>query len=234
MDIAGAVECTFTERINRFVGIARCGGEEVRIHINNTGRLVDLLFPGAEILCIEIGAPRTPFRVVGTRVGDNRWTLIDTKLQERVFIESVEKGLIPWLRGYGVAKRDLDLGGLKIDLLLRSPGEGGEALAELKSAVYYHPSDRSARYPDTISIRGRRHIEALINAKGYKRYIVFIAAHPEAEIFGPSGVDPLLPGLLKRAIESGVAVKAIKVYIENGSIVLSNPDLPVTLEPPLI
>ncbi len=234
MDIAGAVECIFIERINRFVGTARCGGEEVRIHINNTGKLTDLLFPGAEILCIEIGAPKTPLRVVGTRVGDNRWTLIDTKLQERVFIESVEKELIPWLRGYRVVKRDLDLGGYKIDLLLRSLGEGGEALVELKSAVYYHPSDRSARYPDTISIRGRRHVETLINANGYERYIIFIAAHPEAEIFGPSGVDPVLPSLLKRAMESGVVVKAIKVYIENRSIVLPNPDLPVTLEPPLI
>lgn len=234
MDIAGTVECIFTARINRFVGIARCGGEDVRIHINNTGKLTDLLFPGAGILCIGIEAPKTPLRVVGTRVSNGMWTLIDTRLQERVFIEGVERGLIPWLAGCRVVKRDLDLGGCKIDILLRSLDGYREILVEIKSAVYYHPSDRSARYPDTISTRGRKHIEALISASSYERYVVFIAAHPEAEIFGPSNIDPILPSLLRRAVESGVVVKAIKIYIEDRSIVLSNPDLPVTLEPPLI
>lgn len=232
MDVGDTIECTFVSRENRFVGIARCGGESTRVHINNTGRLADLLFQGAEILCTRIMAPKIPFRVIGTRVSGNRWTLIDTKLQERAFIAGVEKNYIPWLAGYRVVKRDPDLGGLKIDLLLRSLRSGGEALVELKSAVYYNAKDRSARYPDTISIRGRRHIEALINAKGYERYLVFIAGHPDAEIFGPSHIDPMLPGLLKRALDSGVVIKAIKIYIEGESIFISNPDLPVTLEPP--
>jgi sugar fermentation stimulation protein A len=234
LSIAGATECVFIKRENRFVGLARCGGRDTRVHINNTGKLLDLLFPGAEVLCIEIDSPRTPLRVVGTRVEGDRWTLIDTKLQERVFILSVEGGYIPWLAGYRVVRRDLDLGGLKIDFLLRSLHSGREALVELKSAVYYHPSDRSARYPDTISHRGRRHVEALINSSGYERYLVFIAGHPEAEIFGPSSIDPVLPGLLRRALEAGVLIKAMKIYIEGRSVVLSNPDLPTTLEPPLI
>ncbi len=234
MGIAGTTECVFIKRENRFVGLARCGGRDTRVHINNTGRLVDLLFPGAEILCIEIKAPKIPLRVIGTRVSGDRWTLIDTKLQEKVFIASVEGNYIPWLAGYRVVKRDHDLGGLKIDLLLRSVDSGREALVELKSAVYYYPSDRSARYPDTISIRGRRHVEALIRSTGYDRYLIFIAGHPEAEIFGPSGIDPMLPGLLRKALESGVVVKSIKIYIDGRSIVLSNPDLPITLEPPFI
>lgn len=234
MTIANTTECVFIERENRFVGLARCNGRITRIHINNTGRLTDLLTSGAEILCTEIRAPKTPLRVVGTRVRGDVWTLIDTKLQERAFIVSVEGNHIPWLAGYRVVRRDLDLGGVKIDLLLRSPGIDREALVELKSAVYYRSSDRSARYPDTISIRGRRHVEALTNNSQYDRYLVFIAGHPDAELFGPSEVDPLLPMLLRRASEAGVSVKAVKIYIDGGSIVLSNPDLPVTFEAPLI
>jgi len=230
LELGEAVECTFVERLNRFVGLATCSGREERIHINNTGKLPDLLFRGARILCTKIGGGKLSKRVVGTHVEGDRWTLIDTKLQERAFIESIRRGLIGWLEGYRVSRRDFAVGGTRIDFLLEGPR--GPALVELKSAVFYHEQDGSARYPDTISVRGRRHLEILASLRGYERFVVFIAGHPRALIFGPSGVDPLLPGILRRAVELGVRVKALKLYIEGLRVVLSDPDLPVTLEPP--
>jgi len=220
------------ERLNRFVGIAICGGKEERVHINNTGRLQDLLYRGSRIMCTSIRGGKVSKRVVGTHVEGDRWTLIDTKLQERAFVESLSRNLIGWLEGYRVSKRDFEVGGARIDFLLEGPR--GPALVELKSAVFYHEQDGSARYPDTISVRGRRHLEILASLRGYERFVVFIAGHPRALIFGPSGVDPLFPGILRRAVELGVRVKALKLYIEGLWVVLSDPDLPVTLEPPPI
>lgn len=230
IDLGDTVECVFIRRENRFVGRAVCGSLEAMVHINNTGRLIDILYRGSRILCTRIRGRKTSLRVVGSHVDGDMWTLIDTKLQERAFIASIENNLIGWLDGYRVYKRDIEIGGTKIDFLLRRGDR--EALVELKSAVYFHPSDMSARYPDTISLRGRKHIEILSRLEGRDRYLVFIAGHPLARIFGPSGVDPLLPDLLRKASMRGVYIKAIKFYINNNSIVLSDPDLPVTLDPP--
>ncbi|MEM4970172.1 MAG: DNA/RNA nuclease SfsA [Sulfolobales archaeon] len=230
IDLSDTIECVFIRRENRFVGRAVCGSLEAMVHINNTGRLIDILYRGSRILCTRIKGRKTSLRVVGSHVDGDMWTLIDTKLQERAFIASIENNLIEWLKGYRVHKRDIEIGGTKIDFLLRRGDR--EALVELKSAVYFHPSDMSARYPDTISLRGRKHIEILSRLEGRDRYLVFIAGHPLARIFGPSSVDPLLPDLLKKASMRGVYIKAIKFYISNNSIVLSDPDLPVTLDPP--
>jgi len=230
IELGEAVECLFVERLNRFVGLAICGGREERIHINNTGRLLDLLFKGSRILCTPIVGKKVSKRVVGTHVEGESWTLIDTKLQERAFVESIRMGLIGWLEGYRISRRDFEVSGARIDFLLEGPK--GPALVELKSAVFYHQHDRSARYPDTVSMRGRRHVEILASVEGYERFAVFIAGHPKAVLFGPSSVDPLLPGILRRAVDFGVRVKALKLYIEGLRVVLSDPDLPVTLDPP--
>jgi sugar fermentation stimulation protein A len=230
IDLGEIIECIFIRRENRFVGRAICGSQEAMVHINNTGRLPDILYRGSRILCTRIEGRKTRLRVIGSHVDRDMWTLIDTKMQERAFVVSVEKNLIGWLEGYKVYKRDVEIRGTKIDFLLRR-GER-EALVELKSAVYFHPSDMSARYPDTISLRGRRHVEILSELEGRDRYLVFIAGHPLARIFGPSSVDPLLPSLLKRASMAGVYIKATKFYIDHSSIVLSDPNLPVTLDPP--
>lgn len=230
IDLGEVIECIFIRRENRFVGRAICGSQETIVHINNTGRLLDVLYGGSRILCTRIEGRKTKLRVIGSYVDGDMWTLIDTKMQERAFVASVEKNLIEWLEGYKVYKRDVEIKGTKIDFLLRRSDR--EALVELKSAVYFHSSDMSARYPDTISLRGRRHIEILSELEGRDRYLVFIAGHPLARIFGPSSVDPLLPSLLRKASMAGIYIKAIKFYIDNNSIVLSDPNLPVTLDPP--
>lgn len=230
LGIGDLVECSFVERINRFVGLVTCSGRFVRAHINNTGRLLDLLYRGARVLCAPVKGATTSLRIVGAAPHEGRWALIDTKVQERAFVELVNRGWIPWLEGFRVVKRDVELLGARIDFLLRS--SSGEALAELKSAVYYHAGDMSSRYPDTVSLRGRRQIQILAGLKGFQRFLVFAAAHPLSRIFGPSSVDPELPRLLRRASEEGVRIKAIKIYIEGGSVVLEDPDILVTLDPP--
>jgi sugar fermentation stimulation protein A len=230
IDLDDLVECVFVERDKRFIGRALCDSRETMIHINNTGRLVDILYKGSKILCTRIRGKKTSLRVIGSHVHNDKWTLIDTKLQERAFMIAVENDLISWLQGYRIYRRDIDIGGTKIDFLLRKDNE--EAVAELKSAVYFHQADMSARYPDTISLRGRKHIEILASSRYRNRYLVFVAGHPLARIFGPSSVDPLLPSLLRKASRAGVNIKAIKLYIDREAIILSDPDLPTTFSPP--
>lgn len=41
---------TFMKRINRFIAHVMVEGTEQRVHVKNTGRLKELLLPGADVL----------------------------------------------------------------------------------------------------------------------------------------------------------------------------------------
>ena len=106
-------------------------------------------------------------------------------------------------------------------------------MMEVKSAVYLS-GERLCMYPDTVSLRGRRHVERLIEAvgEGFRSVIVFISAHPFCEGVRPCcEVDPMLCKTLEGAAAAGVEVHAVKMHLdESGEVHLDSDDLPVRLD----
>ncbi len=221
-------EGQFVRRLSRVSATVIYEGKEEVVHLNNTGKLLDILKEGATVALMPIRGKKTRFRIVGTKV-DNLWyTLIDTNLQEKVVVRWIEEERIGWLRGYRVAGRHVKVGDSRIDLLLKDE-EGGEMLLEIKSAVFYFPEDSSARYPDTVTERGQKHIRELSSLPG-RRAILFVAAHPHARRFRPCSLDPMIPSLLRDARSKGVMLRGITLALRrDGEIVLLNDDLPVIL-----
>ena len=196
-------------------------GEVERSHLNNTGRLEDLLREGVPVLCTPTRGKRLRTRISAVEVEENSYALIDTHIQENIVALAINGGLLPSLRDYKVLRRNPRYGKTVFDLLL-SDGKA-ERPAEIKSAVFYFPEDRSARYPDTPSLRGRRHIKLLSETGGV---MIFVAAHPKAETFKPSDVDGEIARLL-RTFRGPMT--AVKVWMDgDGRVVLSG-EIPVSL-----
>ncbi len=221
-------EGRFVRRVSRVSATVVYEGREELVHLNNTGKLLDILRPGTTVALMPINGKKTRFRIVGTRVDEEWYTLIDTNLQEKVVVRWIEERRIGWLRGYRVEGRHVKVGNSRIDLLLKDERDE-ELLLEIKSAVFYFPEDSSARYPDTITERGQKHIRELSGLPG-KRGILFIAAHPHARLFRPCSLDPEIPRLLKDARDRGVILKGISMALRrDGRIELLSDDLPVIL-----
>ncbi|NPB02978.1 MAG: DNA/RNA nuclease SfsA [Thermotogae bacterium] len=217
------VEGRFLKRINRFVSDVICNGRKTLAHTNNTGRLKDLLVQDREILCMPIRGKRLKWRVVGTSVeSSNLYTLIGTSLQEKAVEIAVMRGSVPPLRGWRILARHPKVAHSRFDLMLE---KGGRVLPmEIKSAVFYFPEDRSARYPDSPTERGRRHIQLLGELGGF---LMFVAAHPLAATFRPCSEDPHIPRLLR---EFPGTLLAVKMALDaKGYILLLNESLPVRL-----
>ncbi|MEM3398308.1 MAG: DNA/RNA nuclease SfsA [Nitrososphaerota archaeon] len=217
-------------RDTRVTVLAREGRREIRLHLTNTGRLNDLIYPGSEILYVRRKhGGRTSGRVVGVWLKDSA-ALIDTILHAKMFEKALEYGLIPWLEGYEIKKREVKIHGSRFDYLLSNGLD--EIILEIKSAVYLS-SDGAAMYPDTISERGVRHFEILNRLKqaGWNTSIVFIAAHPHALYFRPNfNVDLRLKTILCASLELEILIKSIKMHLEeDGSIVLDEADLPILI-----
>ncbi len=228
VDVEHAV---FIERINRFSSIVRQGSRQFALHMTNTGRLEDLLRYGAEILYCPVPTGKTVGKLVGVMV-DERAAVIDTKLQAKAFETAYKKGLIPWLRGYKLIGKEYLVKGSRVDYVF-SDRKGLKTFVELKSAVYLN-SEKGAMYPDTVSLRGRKHIMLLTElAKNYRSKIVFIAAHPHAIFFTPCDEgDPIVRQLLLKAVHAGVEIHAVKLYMDGfGVIYWCDAQLPVKLTP---
>ncbi len=221
-------EGRFVRRVSRVSAIVLYEGREELVHLNNTGKLLDILQPGVSVALMPIKGKKTRFRIVGTRVDDTWYTLIDTNLQEKAVVQWIQEGRIGWLRGYRVSGKHVRVGNSRIDLLLKNE-EGEELFLEIKSAVFYFPEDSSARYPDTVTERGQKHIRELSNLPG-KGGILFVAAHPYARLFRPCFLDPMIPPLLENARRKGVILRGISLALKrDGKIELLNDDLPVIL-----
>ena len=223
-------ECTIVHRLNRFVVEIQVAGSLHRACLNNTGRLKEYLFNGSIGFCTKNSRPlKTAYRLFAIREGD-LGAIIDTQLQMKTFEKALAMGLIPWLDGCIILRRNVRLGNSVIDYLL-AYGEK-QIYLEVKSAVMRE--GRYAMYPDCPSVRGRRHIRELIDrrATGGAAAILFIAGLPNVEAFKPNRAgDPELCDFLIEAQNTGVDIRAIAIVYNprDSSIYLYRHDLPVEL-----
>lgn len=217
-------------RLNRFVVEAEYFGRPIRLYLRNTGRLSDLLQKGSVALYIQHRGSSTDGLLVGIMIDEEDAAIIDPVLQTVVFEESWRRGLIPWLAGWRIAKREYRYGDSRIDYLIVKNDSKG--LLEVKSAVY-RLGDGYCTYPDTVSIRGRRHIERLIQARSrhYQSFLVFISAHPLCSYFRPCReADPLIEELLRKAKITGVNIYSMKMHItREGEAILDSSSIPVVI-----
>ena len=119
--------------MNRFVVEVRHRGRKKLAHINNTGRLLDLIVKGGAAACLP-SQGKTDYRLFAVKESEG-WALIDTQLQMRAFEKAVEAGSIPWLRQWRLVRRNPRLGESVLDYLFTDERGTVDFYLEAKSAV---------------------------------------------------------------------------------------------------
>ncbi len=217
--------CVFLERLNRFVGLVKLDGREERAHITNTGRLYDILVPGASCLVTRINGKKLKYRIIGVAL-DDYYAIIDTLMQMKVFELSVNSGRLFYFAGCRVASRSPKIGRSVLDYKLEC--NSSSVLVEVKSAVLRGPRDE-AMYPDCPTLRGRRHVMELMRlaSNGLRVALVMIAAFPGAKCFMPyKEGDPVIYDLIGKAYLSGIDIRVPSYFMdEHGLIYMSSPDI---------
>jgi sugar fermentation stimulation protein A len=230
MELGGLISCLILRRESRFTVRVLVNGAEREAHLGNTGRLQNYLVKGRKGYCIPAETGRLGLRLIGVEEGLYA-ALIDTRLQEKGFELLLERGLIPWLSGCRLVKRNIRLGDSVIDYLIECLGV--KTLVELKSAVM-DLGGRIAGYPDAPTSRGARQLLALAHAasSGVKAAVVFIAGIPLATGFRfYCGVDKNICKAVAEAYESDVVFKAVNIFLEPAwrNVVAGSLELPVDL-----
>ncbi|MFZ5815980.1 MAG: DNA/RNA nuclease SfsA [Bacillota bacterium] len=230
------LQAAFQERLNRFVARVQLpNGEERLVHVASSGRMAEVLIPGAPAVVelSEAGPERkTAGRLLMVQAGDT-WVSVDTSVPGRLFRRAVAEGRLAPFAGYSQIRPEYPYGQSRIDFLLT--GEGlPPCLVEVKSvtSVLVDPDGtRVARFPDAPTARGAKHLHELVQARnsGYRTAVCFVVQRADAEAFGPyEEIDPDFGESLRSAARAGVEVYALLAHITPDEVGLGEP-LPLRL-----
>ena len=159
------LEGRFLRRCSRFAAEIEIGGNVEYCHVKNTGRLRELLVPGARVWCeVHDGAKRKTrcslvlVEAAGTLVS------IDSLAPNRIAFEYVRAGGLGFVPE--ALRREVTRGDSRFDLWFRH-GES-EGFLEVKGVTLME--EGTARFPDAPTERGVKHLRGL-QRDVYKRQV---------------------------------------------------------------
>ncbi len=218
------VEAKFLKRPNRFQAYVLLNGEELMVHVPNTGRCKELLIPGCRILLREENNPKRKTRYSLVSVYKNQELInIDSQAPNKIVEEALLERNIPELKKYDIVLREKTFGSSRFDFKLGN-SKGEEYYLEVKGVTL--EENGWARFPDAPTKRGKKHILELIEVKnsGKGAGIIFLIQIKNVNKFSSNReTDPKFSEALSLAKESGVDIFAYNCSVDNKEIKLLNP-----------
>ena len=216
----------FQARPNRFIAMVELDGETRRCHVPNTGRLRELLLPGAVVWCQFHPEPgrKTAWTLLAV---EHRGTVvnIDSQIPNRLAAEFVRSG------GLGLmpdrVQPERTFGDSRLDLYYEAGPVRG--FAEVKGVTLNE--DGTARFPDAPTERGVKHLHSLVRAveAGYRAAALFVIQRCDVARFEPNQArDPAFARALREAAAQGVEVRALTCTVTPGALEITG-EVPVCL-----
>ena len=227
MKYENVIKGEFLSRPNRFIANVIVDGKEDKAHVKNTGRLKELLRPGAVIYLEDhdgrMGSRKMRYSLIGVEksgIGVN----IDSQAPNKVVNESLRDGNIrlPDMKNLVKVKGEHKYGDSRLDFYVEDIC-GNKGLIEVKGVTL--EVDGTARFPDAPTERGIKHINELAGAinAGYKVYVIFVIQMKGVIVFEPNDATHKAFGdALREAAKAGVRVMARDCHIEIDSIEIRN------------
>ena len=216
-------EALFLRRKNRFVAVVMLPeAGEVAVHVKNTGRLRELLLPGARVILAKADNParKTPYDLIGVYRKEKDRT-------ERLFnIDSQAPNAVvrEWLEGqeFDLVRPEYTWGNSRMDFYMeRQNGtENPERyLMEVKGCTL--DRDGIGYFPDAPTERGVKHLHELAKASaaGYHAFLAFvIQMEGVSEVRPNTETHPEFAEALQAAEQAGVQVLHLRTIVRPDSL----------------
>jgi sugar fermentation stimulation protein A len=209
IEIGGkTVKGRFVKRYNRFLALIELNDEVVPCFLPNPGRMKELLVSGVEVLVREAAkkSRKTKFDLIGV-MHQGELVSLDTMVPNRLVFEALKNKDIKEFNTYDFIKPEYGYGSSRFDFFLSNSNE--KCLLEVKSCSLVKGG--VALFPDAPTVRGKRHLLELIDAKkeGYRACVLFIVQRINVDVFAPNDeTDPDFGEAFRKAIENGVEAYA--------------------------
>ena len=199
------------ERPNRFVIKCCCQKTETvrKIYLADPGRLPLIMQQGREIYYqpdFDNDSRSTEGTAVLARMDDGTYVSLNSHLANEIAEAGINAGHFKEISNRKILKREFTRGSSRFDFLLENRQD--RYLLEVKSVTLV--DNGKACFPDSVTDRGRRHVEELIDWQretGNPAGILFLITRNDAISFRPcQEIDPDFAAVLKKARNSGIEV----------------------------
>ena len=223
----------FVRRYKRFFAEVEVdGGRTLTVHCPNPGSMLGLDRPGAAVRCSESDNPRRKLRhtLEMVRVG-RAWVGVHTGRANALAARALGAQVLPALSGYARLEREVRVaGGSRLDFRLEGhPRDRRTAYVEVKSVTLAEGD--LALFPDSVTERGRRHLEALMRLRrgGARAVLLYLVQRADCARVAPADrIDPAYARTLREAARCGVEILALGARVTARSIAVER-CLPVAL-----
>ena len=205
-------EGILVRRYKRFLAdVITKEGEQLTLHCPNTGSMTGCAVPDSRVYySMSDNAKRKYPGTLEFVESDHGLVSVNTGRANTLVGEGLTNGYIKALHGYLEIKPEIKIpeGDGRFDFLA-SLGER-RAYVEVKS-VTLHIEGTQGAFPDSVSARARKHVNALVRRveAGDRGILIFCAQHTGLGRIRPAHeIDPQYAQALKEAIAKGVEVLA--------------------------
>ncbi len=227
------VTAKFLSRPNRFVAQVLLNGEEVSVHVKNTGRCRELLVPDSVVYLEDFsyrqGKRKLLYDLIAVRKGDLLINM-DSQAPNKVAREALENGSIklPGMSEPTIIRPEKVYGDSRFDFYIEDKN-GKKGFVEVKGVTL--ESDTIALFPDAPTARGVKHLAELVRAmeNGYHSYVLFVIQMSGMKLFAPNDATHREFGdTLRYAAEKGVKILAYECAVTSDSLEITN-SVPIDL-----
>ncbi len=208
----------FLVRENRFIAKVEIDGQEETVHVKNTGRCKELLYPGVTVSVQHHSSltRKTAWDLIAVEKKGLGWVNIDSQVPNKVVGEWLQSEQSPFAKA-DLLKPEYRFGNSRLDFYL----EMGERkiLMEVKGCTL--EIDGKGYFPDAPTIRGAKHLGELAGAveAGFETYLVYcIAMGGVTEVFPNIATDPEYGEAFQKAVDAGVKTICLPCQVTPDSI----------------
>ena len=209
------MKARFLQRLSRFSAFAELGGKRELVHVKNTGRLGELLLPGAAVYLTEAAGEgrKTKYDLVAVEGPEGKLFNIDSTAPNRAMREYLET------LGFDRVIPEYRYGSSRLDFYMERNGR--EYLTEVKGCTLIR--EGIGWFPDAPTLRGARHLRELAAAAkaGYLASCAFVIQTGSITEVRPNAVtDPDFARAWHEAEEAGVLFEMHPTRVAPGEMTI--------------
>lgn len=217
---------TFLERPNRFIAICQLAGQQISVHVKNTGKCRELLIPGVTVALTHSHNParKTAYDLIAVNKNGN-WINIDSQIPNDLAANGLKQGeiILPGVAKVETVRREVAYLDSRLDIA-GTLTDGKPFFVEVKGVTLEH--DGLAAFPDAVTTRGLKHVQTLQQAQqsGYQAFLLFIGQMQDMKKMTiNTKLQPELTLAIKAAHQVGVQVLAYDCHVTLATIELNQP-----------
>lgn len=218
-------EAIILKRYKRFLADVTLNGQQVTVHVPNTGSMTSCWEPNWKCIVSTSSNPnRKMAHTLELTHNGKSWIGVNTANANKLAKKWLTENLLPELTGYKTVTPEKKIGESRVDFFLENHPSLPACYVEVKNVTLELAG--KASFPDAVSERGQKHLRELMDLKkkGFRAAMLFVVQREDVSHFVPAThIDPEYSRLLSEAYKVGVEILVYGCKMGTDEIGLKGP-----------